>query len=100
MPPSPLYVEAHHLRVVMAEETVEEVLARIVRRVTKKSDVAVTGDTTFTDLKADSLDRIQILIALEDAFDILLPEEEVAKVCTMGEFVALVKRKISEKAGS
>ncbi len=79
-------------------ESVEEALERIVRKVTRKSEAVVTPGTTFAELKADSLDRVQILIALEDTYDISLPEEEVAKVATMGEFVSLVKKKIGEKA--
>jgi acyl carrier protein len=76
-------------------ENVEEALERIVRKVTRKSEAKVSATTTFADLKADSLDRVQILIALEDTYDISLPEEEVARVNTMGEFVELVKHRIA-----
>ncbi len=79
-------------------ESVEEALERIVRKVTRKSEAKVSASTTFAELKADSLDRVQILIALEDTYGISLPEEEVARVATMGEFVSLVKKKIGEKA--
>jgi acyl carrier protein len=81
----------------MPEETVEEALTRIVRKVTKKSEAVISSNTTFADLKADSLDRVQILISLEDTYDISLPEEEVARVNTIGEFIELVKKKLSEK---
>jgi acyl carrier protein len=82
----------------MPEENVEEALTRIVRKVTKKSEARVSPDTTFKDLEADSLDRVQILIYLEDSYDISLPEEEVARVQTMGEFVELVKKKIAGRS--
>jgi acyl carrier protein len=82
----------------MPEENVEETLARIVRKVTKKSEARVSLETTFKDLEADSLDRVQILISLEDSYDISLPEEEVARVQTMGEFVELVKKKIAGRS--
>jgi acyl carrier protein len=81
----------------MPEQTIEEVLTRIVRKVTKRNEAVVSADTTFAELKADSLDRVQILISLEDTYDISLPEEEVAKVNTMGEFVDLVKSRIEAK---
>jgi acyl carrier protein len=48
---------------------------------------SISLGTTFADLKADSLDRVQILIALEDTFEIALPEAEVAKINSMGELV-------------
>ena len=98
MSPAALHVEAYYLRSIMPEEIIEQVLERIVRKVTRKSEAVVSANTTFADLKADSLDRVQILIALEDTYDISLPEEEVAKVGTMGEFVELVKGKIRKKA--
>jgi acyl carrier protein len=81
----------------MPEETVEQALERIVRKVTKKSEMAVSSSTTFADLKAVSLDRVQILIALEDTYDITLPEEEVSRINTMGEFVELVEKKIADQ---
>ena len=99
MPQTAFHMEAYYLRS-NVEESVEEVLTRIVRKVTKKSDAKISPGTTFAELKADSLDRVQILIALEDAYDISLPEEEVAKVATMGEFVEMVKQKIAGKAVS
>jgi acyl carrier protein len=99
MPAPALHVEAYHLalRSVMPEETVEQAFERIVLKVTKKTGMTVSSNTTFADLKADSLDRVQILIALEDTYDIALPEEEVAKINTMGEFVGLVEKKMAEK---
>jgi acyl carrier protein len=82
----------------MPEDNVEETLSRIVRKVTKKSEARVSLETTFKDLEADSLDRVQILISLEDSYDISLPEEEVARVQTMGDFVELVKKKIAGRS--
>jgi acyl carrier protein len=79
----------------MAQESIEEALERIVRRVTKKRDAVISGSTTFADLKADSLDRVQILISLEDTFDIVLAEEEVSGIQTMAEFVSLIEAKIA-----
>jgi acyl carrier protein len=81
----------------MAQESIEETLERIVRRVTKNRDAVISGSTTFVDLKADSLDRVQILISLEDTFDIVLAEEEVSGIQTMAEFVSLIEAKIASK---
>ena len=81
----------------MTVETVEQALERIVRRVTRKRDAEISGGTTFADLKADSLDRVQILIALEDTFDIALADEEVSNIQTMAEFVSLIETKIELK---
>ena len=37
----------------------------------------ITLETTFDDLDADSLDRLQLVTAIEDAFDIEVPDEKL-----------------------
>ena len=44
------------------------------------------------DLKADSLDLVDLLMSLEDEFDIEVPEEEVEKVKTVGDLVAYIEK--------
>lgn len=79
------------------EESVEETLKHIVLKITRKKDVNFSGGTRFTDLDADSLDRVQIMVALEEKYDIELPDEEVRQLKDMGAFVALVEKKIAQK---
>lgn len=76
---------------------VEETLKKIVTKITRKENVAVTLTTTFKDLGADSLDVVQILVALEEAFDIELVDEELKALNNMGQFVGYVKQKIAAK---
>ena len=53
----------------------------------------ITADTTFTDdLGADSLDLYQIILGVEDAFDIEIPQEEAEKIVTVGDAVELIQR--------
>ncbi len=40
----------------------------------------ITEDTTFDDLDADSLDRLQLVTALEDEFDIEFDEERLMAI--------------------
>ena len=48
--------------------------------------------TTFTDdLGADSLDLYQIILGVEDAFDIEIPQEEAEKIVTVGDAVELIQ---------
>jgi acyl carrier protein len=79
------------------EESVEEALERIVLKITRKKNVNFSARTRFEDLSADSLDKVQILVALEEAYDIELPDDEVRGIADMGGFVDLIKRKIAEK---
>ncbi len=47
------------------------------------------------DLRIDSLTTIELAMALEDEFDISLPEEIVAHVCTYGEMVEVVAERVA-----
>jgi acyl carrier protein len=54
--------------------------------------------TTFKDLEADSLDIVQILVALEDHFDIEIVDEEMENITNMGGFIDYIDRKVAENA--
>ncbi len=77
--------------------TVEETLRNIVKKITRKEEVVLTPTTTFKDLGADSLDVVQILVALEEAFDIELVDEDLKSLNNMGAFIGYVKKKVAEK---
>ena len=48
---------------------------------------------TFTeDLGADSLDLYQIILGVEDAFDIEIPQEEAEKIVTVADAIDLIQR--------
>jgi len=79
------------------EESVEETLERIVLKITRKKNVVFSPRTRFEDLNADSLDKVQILVALEENYDIELPDNEMRNITDMGGFVELIKRKIAAK---
>ena len=79
------------------EMSVEETVKKIVTKVVRKPDVDFTPTSTFKDLNADSLDIVQILVALEDTYDMEIVDEELQGITNMGEFVAYIERKIAEK---
>ena len=52
----------------------------------------ITMDTTFVDdLGADSLDIFQIIMGIEDAFDIEIENEDAEKIATVGDAVEQIK---------
>ena len=52
----------------------------------------ITMDTTFVDdLGADSLDIFQIIMGIEEEFDIEIPAEKAEKITTVEEAVELIK---------
>ena len=55
----------------------------------------VTEETTFTeDLGADSLDVYQIVMKIEEAFEIEIPAEARQEISTVGEAVELIRNSI------
>ena len=81
----------------MTTPTVEETVRKIVMRVVRKPDLDFKPTATFKDFKADSLDVVQILVAVEDAFDIEIQDEDLKQVTDMGAFVAYIEKKVAEK---
>lgn len=54
--------------------------------------------TTFIDdLGADSLDVFQIIMGIEEEFDIEIPNEEAEKIVTVGDAVEQIKKAVSEQ---
>lgn len=70
-----------------------EKLREIIAEVLSVDPREVTKETTFVgDLCADSLDVYQIIIGIEEVFDIEIPAEAVEKIVTVGEAVDLIKK--------
>lgn len=58
----------------------------------------ITPQTTFLEnLGADSLDVFQIVMAIEEAFDIQIPAEKAEHITTVEEAVALIKSSMEMK---
>lgn len=52
----------------------------------------ITAETRLNeDLNADSLDVVEMLMALEDEFGVDIPDEEIEKMKTIGDVVAFIE---------
>lgn len=72
-----------------------EKLQKIIAEVLSVDTEEVTPDTTFVDdLGADSLDIFQIVMGIEEEFDIEIPTEEVEQIVSVGDAVEQIKRLI------
>ena len=55
---------------------------------------AVTSETSLMkDLEADSLDAVEIIMAIEDEFEIEIPDEDAEKFHNIGDIVRYVEEK-------
>ena len=69
-----------------------EKLRKVIAEVLNVDPEEITMETTFTDdLGADSLDVFQIIMGIEEEFDIEIPAEEAEKISTVEEAVELIK---------
>lgn len=58
----------------------------------------ITAETAFADLGVDSLDAIEILFELEEAFDLSVPDEAVRGMEKVSDVVEAVERALREQA--
>ena len=71
-----------------------ERIVEIVKEQLNVSDVAITADTSFEkDLEVDSLDLFELVMALEEEYDVEIPSEDLERLTTVGEVIAYLKEK-------
>ena len=69
-----------------------EKLKKVIAEVLNVDTEEITLETTFTDdLGADSLDVFQIIMGIEEEFDIEIATEEAEKIVTVGDAVEQIK---------
>ena len=77
-----------------SEEILEKVKAIIVEQL-GVADTALTMEASFIDdLGADSLDIVELVMALEEEFDIEIPDADAEKVTTVGDVVDYIKENV------
>lgn len=69
-------------------EKVREMLAK---QLNIKPEVIKPESDVVKDLGADSLDVVDMLMSLEDEFDVEIPDEEIERIRTVGELVAYIE---------
>ena len=73
-----------------------EKLKKVIAEVLNVDPEEITMETTFMDdLGADSLDVFQIVMGIEEEFDIEIPAENAEKITTVEEAVELIKSAIN-----
>ena len=77
-----------------SEEVLEKVKGIIVEQL-GVAETAVTMEASFIDdLGADSLDIVELIMALEEEFDMEIPDADAEKVVTVGDVVDYIKENV------
>ena len=76
-------------------ETFEKVKKVVVSQLSLDDESIVTPEASFSaDLGADSLDIVELVMALEEEFDIEIPDSDAEKVVTVGDVVDYIKENV------
>ena len=74
-----------------SEEVFEKVKETIIEQL-GVADTAVTTEASFIDdLGADSLDIVELIMALEEEFDMEIPDADAEKIVTVGDVVEYIR---------
>ena len=75
------------------EEIFQKVQAIVAEQLSVDSGEVKSGSNFQNDLGADSLDTVELVMALEEAFDIEIPDEAAEGIATVGDAVKFIEEK-------
>ena len=76
--------------------SIEERVKKIIVEQLGVADDQVTADASFVDdLGADSLDTVELVMALEEEFDVEIPDDQAESITTVKEAVGFVEANTS-----
>ena len=81
----------------MSAESTEEKVIQIVSDQLGAPAEEITRESRFVDdLKADSLDVVELVMEFEDTFEITIPDDDYEKIQTVGDAVDYIEAKKAE----
>lgn len=79
----------------MNQEEIFEKVKKIIVEQLGVAETSVTMEASFIDdLGADSLDIVELVMAIEEEFDIEIPDSDAEKVVTVGDVVDYIKENV------
>ncbi len=78
----------------------DELAARVIQVIAKTQHLppeSITIDKTFAELKFDSLDGMNILFAIENEFDISIPDDQAVQIKSVREMVEGIEKLVAAK---
>lgn len=81
----------------MDEKEIEEKVIAIVAEQMGVEKSEINRNTDFvTDLNADSLDTVELVMEFEDEFETSIPDEQAEKIKTVGQAIEYIKEQASK----
>jgi len=73
--------------------SIEEQVINVVAEQLLVDKEKITRETSFVnDLGADSLDTVELIMELEEEFDLMIPESEAEKIQTVGQAINFIEK--------
>ena len=83
------------MRPMSSEEVFDKVKEIIVEQL-GVAETAITPDASFIDdLGADSFDIVELIMALEEEFDMEIPDADAEKIVTVGDVVEYIREHVA-----
>ncbi|MEF3280219.1 MAG: acyl carrier protein [Elusimicrobiota bacterium] len=81
----------------MTRENIAEEIKKLISESISTDINEIKEDSKFVDdLGADSLDIVELVMAMETKFDIEIPDEDAQKIKTVGEAIDYISKKLSK----
>ncbi len=71
--------------------------AKVKKLIANQLEAAVdklSMETTFEDIDADSLDIVELVMALEEEFDLEISDKEIENIKTVGDIIRYIESKV------
>ena len=81
----------------MAEAVADRVRAIIAEQLGVKIEEVTDAASFIEDLGADSLDTVELVMALEEEFGIEIPDEDAEKMTTVGDAIKYIEQKAAAR---
>jgi acyl carrier protein len=82
----------------MSQEIFERVKKIVIEQLEVEPDTVTAQANFATDLNADSLDTVELVMALEEEFDIEIPDEAAEQIATVQAAVDYISNKVEAPA--
>ena len=76
-------------------EIEQKVIEIVCKQLSVQKEKVTRASSFINDLGADSLDIVEMVMEIEDAFDLSIPDEEAEKIQTVGDAITYIEQKLS-----